>query len=218
MDYVISDLHLGHVSLHRLYRQQFSGVDEMHEHIVKMWNDKIKNNDVKIYVLGDVGYKESIEAVLPRLRGQKILLLGNHDSYSREFYLKHFSEVHDKPLFWAKRIVFSHHPIPVEPGVINIHGHTHIVDLLSEQHFNVCVERIDYTPREMGEYEKLLSSIQPPNRKFLEEWYKDIMLPTEPRPDIALDASGKIDVEATKSLKAKIRHEREKKSENLGEF
>jgi calcineurin-like phosphoesterase family protein len=218
MDYVISDLHLGHVSLKRLYREKFSSIEEMHEHIVKMWNDKIKNDDVKIYVLGDVGYKESIEKIIPRLRGQKILLLGNHDTYSREFYLKYFSEVHDRPLFWSKRIVFSHHPIPVEPGVINIHGHTHVIDLQSELHFNVCVERIDYTPREMGNYEKHLSKIQPPNRKFLEEWYKDIMVPTMERPDIVLDAWGKIDVEATKRLKAKIRYEKEKKGDNLGEF
>jgi calcineurin-like phosphoesterase family protein len=219
MDYVISDLHLGHVSLKRLYRDNFASIEEMHDRIVEMWNSKIRNDDVTVYVLGDIGYKEAIEQVMPRLKGRKVLILGNHDKYSREFYSNYFAEVHDTPIFWSRRIVMSHHPIPVEPGVINLHGHTHIIDLNSPGHFNLCVERIDYTPREMEHYEKKLSSIAPPNHKFLEEWYRDIMVPSIARPDMVLKADGSIDAAATKAKKAKERYAKEKEGgSNLGEY
>jgi calcineurin-like phosphoesterase family protein len=209
MDYVISDLHLGHEKLRALYRNQFSNVEEMHEHIIKMWNDKIKNDDIKIYVLGDIGDKESIEKIFPRLRGTKVLIMGNHDKWNKSFYLKFFSEVYDTPVYWNKRIVMSHHPIPVEPGVINLHGHTHVIDLDSELHFNLCVERTEYKPVRMDKYEKILSKITPPNKRFLEEWYSDIMKPTIERDDIVLDAWGKIDLRATKALKEESRKKKD---------
>ena len=61
MDYVISDLHLGHVSLKKLYREKFSSMEEMHDHVVEMWNSKIRNDDITVYFLGDIDYRESID-------------------------------------------------------------------------------------------------------------------------------------------------------------
>jgi calcineurin-like phosphoesterase family protein len=197
MEYVISDFHFGHEKIRKLTRLGFQTNEEMHSAIISGWNKTIINNDIKVYVLGDIGEKESIEEILPKLRGRKVLLMGNHDKLSKSFYLKYFEEVLDAPLFWSKRIVLSHHPIPVEPGVINVHGHTHDISLASSQHFNVCVERVDYTPVKMSFFEDIIARIPAPNKRFLYEWYKDIQKPLNARADLVLNEEGLIDVELT---------------------
>ncbi len=80
MVYFTSDLHLGHKNIIKLCNRPFSSVEEMDERLIANWNDKVKENDT-VYVLGDLIYKSSDnpEKYLSRLKGKKILLVGNHD-------------------------------------------------------------------------------------------------------------------------------------------
>lgn len=198
MDYVISDMHFDDDFLMKAQDEDFATIQEKNELIIANWNKKIMNENTKVYILGDVGFnREMLKEVIPKLRGYLILLLGNHDSFSKSFYEELFDEVYDTPIYYSKRIVLSHHPIPVEPGIINIHGHTHLIDLDDEQHFNVCVERINYTPRPMQYYQIKLGRIAKPVRIFLHEWYKDIQITTTPRDDLATNARGLIDANLT---------------------
>ena len=51
-------------------------------------------------------------------------------------------------------LIFSHRPIfPLEPGVLNLHGHVHDSPTpeLGASHVNLCVEVRDYRPRRLGE-------------------------------------------------------------------
>lgn len=198
--YVISDMHFDDTFLMKAQHEKFADVKEKNELIIKNWNRKVTDTNAKVYILGDIGFnREMLKEIVPRLRGYKILILGNHDSFAKSFYEDLFDEVYDTPVFYSKRIVLSHHPIPVEPGVINIHGHTHLIDVAGGQHFNVCVERIEYTPKLMKFYEIKLGRIPKPNRIFLHEWYKDMQIATTPRDDLAIvTASGLIDAELTK--------------------
>jgi calcineurin-like phosphoesterase family protein len=200
MDYVFTDPHFGHEKLMRIHRPEFGTVEEMHERILKNYNDTIINNDIKVYWLGDLGNKEFIEELLPKMRGYKILILGNHDKYAKSFYNKYFNEVHETGIFWSKRILLSHHPLPVEEGIINVHGHTHQIDIKTGQHFNVCVERTDYKPVPMKNFEKALGNIPKPNRRFMQEWYKDFQAPVKKREDLVLTEEGNIDVQKTREL------------------
>ena len=204
-DYIVGDLHLGNDCklFQKVYNKDFDTVEDYHNAIIERWNKKIPNENSIVLVLGDIGKQKEITEIIPRLRGRKFLILGNHDTYAKSFYKQYFEEVFTHPVFVGPRIVFSHIPIPTEPGVINFHGHTHHVFLKSDRHFNLCPEHHNYTPILFKKIEQKLAKIDKPNHKFLEEWYKDIQLtnssPNE-RDDIILKEDGTIDVEASKPL------------------
>jgi calcineurin-like phosphoesterase family protein len=208
MDYVFSDPHFGHTRLRLVGRPEFESDEQMHETIVKNYNRAIVEDNVRVYWLGDLGEKEFIEAFVPKMRGYKILILGNHDKFGKSYYQKYFDEVHDTGIFWNKRILLSHHPLPVEKGFINVHGHTHLIDVETGQHFNVCVERTDYKPVAMKKFEKLLGGMDVPERRFMKEWYADKQKPASRREDLVLTEDGLIDVLKTKELWKTIKPEK----------
>ena len=203
-DYIMGDLHLGDIGMfNRVYGKTFETQEEYQKEIIRLWNKTVTGENKIVFLLGDLGQKEAVAKVIPQLRGQKYLIMGNHDTYGKSFYNDLFVEVFDAPVFVGRRCVLSHHPIPVEPGVVNIHGHTHGVSLASDLHFNACPEHHNYTPLLFKKLElKLIGKLEKPNRKFLQEWYKDIQL-SSPREDLVLNEKGIIDVEKT-LLKRKL--------------
>ena len=159
---------------------------------------KIVCKDDLVYFLGDVGYREAIANCLPRMNGRKILIKGNHDTYSKDFYLQYFEEVHSTSMFYKERIILSHRPLVVGDGTINIHGHTHMLDVYTDTHFNVCVEPMEYKPRRLEYFvHYALPNTEKPKHGFLEEWYGNILMPLEPREDLVLTADGLVDAEKT---------------------
>jgi calcineurin-like phosphoesterase family protein len=200
MDYVFSDPHFGHERLMRVGRKEFDTIEQMHQTIVKNYNRAIVDDHTKVYWLGDIGDKQFIEEFVPKMRGYKILILGNHDKFGKSFYRKYFNEVHETGIYWNKRILLSHHPLPVEKGFINIHGHTHLIDVKTGQHYNVCVERTEYKPVAMKKFDKLLGGMEVPERRFMREWYADYQKPVKPREDLVLTEDGFIDIPKTKEL------------------
>lgn len=59
----------------------------MNEALVENWNRRVKGNDT-VYVLGDLFYRFSgYEDILVRLKGEKHLIIGNHDSSWLEKYI-----------------------------------------------------------------------------------------------------------------------------------
>ena len=214
-DYVMGDLHLGNDCklFHRIYYKTFDTVEDYHQGIIDRWNKKVTRDDAIVLVLGDIGKDWAIKEILPKLRGRKYLILGNHDGYSKAFYNQYFEKVFTYPIFVSPRIVFSHIPIPTEPGVINFHGHTHHVFLDSERHFNLCPEYFEYTPILYKSLEKNLGKIDKPVYDFLYEWYKDIQITTaESRDDLITDKRGLIDYKKSRLLvfKHKIKRKIEK--------
>ena len=96
-------------------------------------NQTVPEND-HLLILGDLGGKrgfESLEetkAFVSQIKCKnKYLVFGNHDKYEMKDYISMgFKMVTDK--FQWKNLVFSHVPIKVKPGEINIHGHNHGVE------------------------------------------------------------------------------------------
>ena len=79
MTYFTSDQHFGHFNIIRLSRRPFKTVEEMDETMVERWNAKVRDDDT-VYVLGDLFFRAAtVEPILKRLKGQKHLVLGNHD-------------------------------------------------------------------------------------------------------------------------------------------
>lgn len=202
IDYIIGDLHFDNWGMfNRTYSKNFKTKEEYMETVVKNYNSKVHEKHTVVF-LGDLGVGEALKKYIPQMKGKKILILGNHDKYAKKFYNELFDEVYDHPLFVNSRIVLSHHPIPVEPGVLNLHGHTHYVKLQSEQHINLCVEHTNYEPVRLKSYIGYLSNLEKPDRKFLKEWYKDIQLWVgETRDDLVIEESGLIDVKKSLELR-----------------
>lgn len=127
--FFIGDTHFGHQNIltYEPIARPFATVEEMNEAIVDRWNSVVGKFD-KVYHVGDfcMGGRENI-AIADRLNGQKRLVMGNHDAYPAELYLKYFKSIHGV-LFWNDCIL-TH--VPVHPANLqhrstyNIHGHLH---------------------------------------------------------------------------------------------
>ena len=103
-------------------------------------NKEIGKNDT-IVILGDIGDP----TFLKKIRGYKIIVLGNHDKGST-VYKEYADEVYEGILMISDKIMLSHEPVDFK-YVFNIHGHDHANRFRSTyKHMNVCAELINYTP------------------------------------------------------------------------
>ena len=132
--YFYSDPHFSDEEMKYL-RKNYIGDEEQVERI----NSKIGKHDTLV-LLGDIGD----ETWLSRVRGYKVLLLGNHDKGVTN-YVPYVNEIYEGPLVINEKIILSHEPVDL-PFMFNIHGHDHSGWERLNHHLNVCAEHIDYTP------------------------------------------------------------------------
>ena len=86
-----------------------------------------------------------------RVKGNKNLVLGNHD-VDAKFFSPYFSKVCGFARY--KGAWLSHAPIHPEElrGKINIHGHTHYHCILDDSRYiNVCCEQVNFRPVNLNE-------------------------------------------------------------------
>ena len=142
MRYYISDLHFYHESLlTQMDKRGFSSCEEMHEYIVRKWNEKVRNKD-EVVLLGDVSMARGklTSDLLNQLNGRLYLIVGNHDNYlqdrrfdaSRFEWIKPYAELKED----KKKIVLSHYPVfcyngqyrrdpEGRPKTYMLYGHVH---------------------------------------------------------------------------------------------
>ena len=130
MNYYISDLHIGHSKAIEFDNRPFQNLDEMEKVIIDNWNNTVKKGD-KVYILGDMFWKnEGAVEILSKLKGQKHLVLGNHDRVNAEMrkhfvYVKDYDEIKDN----GRSVVLCHYPIAhwrnADYGTIHLYGHIH---------------------------------------------------------------------------------------------
>ena len=160
MIYLISDTHFNHKNIITYENRPFNSISEMNDIMIKRWNATIKPEDTVIH-LGDVGLgdESSLKTIVPSLNGHKILIRGNHDSKSKNFYLEcGFEEVLNNKLevIDGLRVYFSHRP-ESRPGDgskydIHLYGHVHSKEYegnfptIANNGACLCVERWNYTP------------------------------------------------------------------------
>ena len=63
MKYYISDLHLFHENAIKFDHRPFESVQEMHEVVLKNWNDRVTNGDF-VYLLGDMSLRGKNEDLI----------------------------------------------------------------------------------------------------------------------------------------------------------
>jgi len=154
--WVISDCHFGHSNIltfkddsgNLIRGARFACIEEMDEYIVDQWNSVVKDGD-KVYNLGDVYFGQGHQ-VLHRLKGQKRLILGNHDNGKDQRLLQHFGKIQVWRMFTEFNMVLTH--VPVHPDSLgykvlwNVHGHLHQHIVNDKRYFNASVEHLAYKP------------------------------------------------------------------------
>lgn len=156
--FVIGDTHFGHDNILKFTASDgsklrtFSSTEEMNEVMVENWNRVVKNDDLIIH-LGDVYFGEGWKEIY-KLKGRKILLLGNHDNGK----CYHLNRVFEKIMLWRvfreRDVTLSHMPLhnfSLFHTKYQIHGHTHKDCLAEENYINCSAEMIDFTPILMDE-------------------------------------------------------------------
>jgi len=134
MNYYISDLHFGCANK---YENRTLGTDNI---IKENWNKTIKNSDT-VYILGDIGRigsnkeNEYLCSVISTLKGNKILIKGNHDDLKDNRIKQLFKEIYDYKEITdnfnglSHKLVLSHYPILAwsgqHKGIIHLYGHVH---------------------------------------------------------------------------------------------
>lgn len=130
MKFYISDLHLGHKNIIKFDNRPFDNTKDMEDKIISNWNSVVKEDD-EVYILGDMFWKNGeAERILSELKGEKYLLLGNHDKIIPE--MKKYFVWCDKEVAYIldnnTSLVLSHYPIAHwknQPRTIHLYGHIH---------------------------------------------------------------------------------------------
>lgn len=160
-----SDHHFGHKNIleYEKDHRPFSTVEEMNEVLIERWNSVVNSKDV-VYHLGDFAFGKRNVQIAERLNGKKRLIMGNHDVYPANDYLKYFDRLHGV-MFW-RQCVLTH--VPIHPNdlaarcLVNVHGHLHgqkvrypilavdekgnLIFQEDTNYFNVSVEQNNLTP------------------------------------------------------------------------
>ena len=166
--FLISDTHFGHANVCEFTRDDGSplrpwdDVNEMDECLIDNWNSVVKDGDLVIHA-GDVCFSgQRYDIIMPRLKGRKHLIRGNHDLFSEGRYQRHFQKVLGIKIL--DNYAITH--VPIHPESLarwkgNIHGHLHSNNVMAPmsvggwgdhgpekdiRYFNVSVEQINYTP------------------------------------------------------------------------
>jgi calcineurin-like phosphoesterase family protein len=151
--FVIADTHFGHKGVieFEATNRSFSSVEEHDEELVRRWNSVVRKHDT-VWHLGDVLFGADSFETLTRLNGVKKLILGNHDSYPTNKYLKYFNAMYGS--FVINGYVLTH--IPIHPSQFtrfkgNLHGHLHSGSLDDPRYICVSAEHLNLTPVLMSE-------------------------------------------------------------------
>ena len=134
MKYYTGDLHFGHNNVLRFDNRPFKDIDEMDRLLIENWNSRITKND-QVYILGDFAFHNEKEYswYLSQLKGQKHLIVGNHDrkllkdNDAMQYFVSidYYLEITDE----KKRLILSHYPIVEWNGFYresyHLYGHIH---------------------------------------------------------------------------------------------
>lgn len=182
MIWFTSDLHFGHSEILDYCSRPFGTVEQMHSELVRRWNSCVRTEDT-IYVLGDLAlcpFRE-MKGIAAQLNGNKILIRGNHDSYSEGQYkqmgftvfheikmkiagkmcrLSHFPYAlpwYKRPFAFKSELRFMEKRPPKIDGEFLLHGHSHTKWKRLKTSIHVGVDAWDFYPVSIREIESLMN-------------------------------------------------------------
>jgi len=134
---------------------KFESSEEHDEFVIDTYNSFIDKRD-NVYLLGDIAFSQEGLRKVRRLKGNKHLIIGNHD---KSFHTcnQYFGSVKAMKVIQADSLQFLATHIPVHPMNLdyrwcgNIHGHTHAINIDDPRYFNVSLENIAFIPIHIDE-------------------------------------------------------------------
>ena len=155
--YIISDLHFNHKNIIRIDNRPFEDIGQMNDRIINNWNKVVQSDDTVI-IAGDFcfGGINDWKYFLNKLKGKKILVLGNHDN-EKKIPKECFVQITHILKYKYKEVYFNicHYPIMSWDGMfhntIHCFGHIHagkndFENLTLPNSFNVGCMLHNYTP------------------------------------------------------------------------
>lgn len=153
--WITSDLHFFHKNIIQYCGRPFTDEYHMNDMITKVWNDTVSAGD-RVILVGDMtaglfDRKEELRMLITQLKGQKTLVVGNHDHLSKKWYLEAGFSCVVKSMF-ENNILFVHKPATdlnlrevklkaqLKPEII-VHGHIHAPGENIAGHYNVAWDR-----------------------------------------------------------------------------
>ena len=144
--FITSDTHFSHNNMLKFTREDgsrlrpWNSLEEMDEALIENWNKVVRPND-KVYHLGDVVMKHKALQIVERLHGRKTLIMGNHDIFDSEKYLKYFKVL--RACRVLDKFIMTH--VPIHTSQLGrfkaiVHGHLHSHSIDDPRYFNACVD------------------------------------------------------------------------------
>jgi calcineurin-like phosphoesterase family protein len=163
-EFVTGDQHFFDPNIMLYNSRPFDTVGEMNTYMVNQWNSVVEDDDT-VFVLGDFfdfhhcDRKEAY-AILDQLKGNIVLIKGNHDDHLQYFY-DYGIQVIEYPIIKDEFWFLSHEPMFVTETApcANIFAHVHLNPMYktaSSRSFCVSVERHDYKPVLLSEAKRLI--------------------------------------------------------------
>jgi len=121
--------HFGHENIIGLSNRPFFNVWDMNETMARNWNETVHDHDI-VYVLGDFAWTNQ-RYWSQKLKGRKVLVLGNHDRRDKYEGLGLFDQIVDYKMINIEGTDFVLFHYPIEDwdgrwrGSIHLHAHTH---------------------------------------------------------------------------------------------
>lgn len=150
-----ADHHFGHARIIELAKRPFSSVSEMDEAMIENWNQRVAPGDL-VYHVGDFAFADHT-TYLRRLKGQKRLILGNHDHSNRVKKAEGWSTVDSLLHIDVDEIpiVLCHYGLRVwnrsHYGALHFYGHSHGTLPGDSQSCDVGVDCWDFRPINLAE-------------------------------------------------------------------
>lgn len=162
------DLHAGHKNITK-YRTDFRDEQDHFEYCEIEYHKRVTKRDKCIFTGDAVFSLERLEQIA-KWKGQKVLIVGNHDTDN--LTMKQLCDAFDdvKSLVKYKEFWLSHAPIHPDElrGKFNIHGHVHNKSIKDKRYFNTSLENIGYRPISLFEIRDILNK-----RQTTSHWHPD---------------------------------------------
>ena len=159
-DFFIADTHFGGENIRRYENRPFETAAEMDGKLIENWNRVVGEADT-VYVLGDFSDysdEEKEREILMKLKGTKILVMGNHDRHRtpQKWRELGFAECSPWQIIYKDFYLLSHEPMYINTNMpyANFYGHVHGNPSYKDackQSVCVSVERINYAPIQFEE-------------------------------------------------------------------
>lgn len=173
MNWYTSDTHFGHKAVIQYCDRPFSSVEEMDAEMIRRWNAIVDDGDT-IFHLGDFAFCGAVRTaeILSQLKGQKILVRGNHDHWKPVKYKRlGFFEVYDLQV--NPNFMMSHYPYKgeefddrkfekqlVDTGDWLLHGHVHRGWKTKKRMINVGVDVWSFAPVSEQEVKNIMEEFE----------------------------------------------------------